>query len=140
MEERHGMTAFELKNELCGNISEEEWAALEAGEGLYINDHNRSTMLRMRDWSGEDKEVPEPSVRELSEDLSAYLSEYMGDHPEAHKWIIMACIYLTFMERIPMHPKSTGWEYVDGRYVCPHCVPDSIICGYCMCEPMEKKG
>ena len=39
-EERRGMTAFELKNELCGNISEEEWAALEAGKGLYINDYS----------------------------------------------------------------------------------------------------
>ena len=81
------MTALELKNELCASISGEEWAALEAGKGLYINDHN----------------------------------------------------YLTFMERVPMHSKGTGWELVDGRYVCPHCVPDSIICGSCVCEPMVPK-
>ena len=110
------MTAFELKNELCGNISEEEWAALEAGKGLYINDHNRSAMLRMRDWAGEDAEVPEASVRELSEDLSAYLSEYMGDHPEAHKWRFSPRHWL--LSRLFCHP-ITAWSARDTALMTP---------------------
>ncbi len=68
---------------------------------------------------------------------SRYVVRYMKDKPEGHKWIILACLYLTFVEHLPMHPQhAAGWIEKDGRYYCPHMVPDSITCRYCMCEKL----
>ena len=74
----------------------------------------------------------------LEADLSAYLNEYMADRPEGHKWIILACLYLTFAERLPMHPQSAAkWVEKGGRQYCPSMAPESITCKYCVCESIE---
>lgn len=126
----------DLKEELCSKITKAEWDALECGEGVYINSFNRSVMLRMRDAEVRaEGKLPRDSIDELTDDLSAYLKQYMADHPEGHKWIIFACLYLTFIEGLPMHPKSSaGWVEQGGKYYCIHKVEDSLTCGYCVCE------
>ena len=79
--------------------------------------------------------MSEESVRELTEDLEKYLAEYLADHPEGHKWIIIACLYLTFAEGLPMHPQHAAkWQKTASGYVCPHKVEDSITCRYCVCR------
>jgi len=147
------ITTSKLKEMLCARISDSEWEALERGGNtaqesgncktpgpggdLCISSFNRSVMLRLRDSMKDDAldVVDCADVRKLADDLSAYLAEYMADRPEGHKWIIIACLYLTFVEKLPMHPQEAAkWQKVGDRYVCPNNVPDSITCGYCVCE------
>ena len=133
------MTIEELKDKLQEQISPEEAAALRAGgEGLSINAFNTSVCLRLLDDGRRDSTpVPYEKAQTLKTDLKNYLNEYMQDKPEGHKWIIIACLYLTFVERLPMHPQTaSGWIEKDGHFYCPHMVPESFICSCCMCEPM----
>ena len=59
----------------------------------------------------------ENDVRELEDSLNAFLCMYMDDHREAHKWIVLSCLELTFVEGRPMHPqKKAGWKEIDGHY------------------------
>ena len=130
-------TIAEFKRRLRAMISDEERAALfSGGEGLTISAFNRDVMLRLlEDGADGDAEVPEDGVRQLTEELTAYLEEYMPDRPEGHKWIVLACLYLTFAEGLPMHPQTAGgWRKVGERYVCPNRVGDSFICRTCVCE------
>lgn len=136
------MTVSEYKKSLAGEISEKEAAALRSGgSGLCISDFNRSVCLRLLDNECTDESsVSLADARELRKDLEDYLAEYMQDRPEGHKWIILACLQLTFVDRLPMHPQhAANWTEKDGRYYCSHMVPESITCRYCMCEPMPKE-
>jgi uncharacterized protein (UPF0305 family) len=64
----------------------------------------------------------------------------MADRPEGHKWIILACLYLTFAERLPMHPQSAAkWIEKDGRFYCRYMEEDSVTCRYCMCEKLKDE-
>ena len=132
------MTVSEFKTKLAGQISAEEESALRRGAGLCISDFNRSVCLRLLDSEcTDDSPVSLSDAEELSADLEAYLKEYMQDKPAGHKWIILACLYLTFVEHLPMHPQHAAkWVEKDGRYYCPSMEPDSITCRYCMCEQM----
>ena len=125
-----------LKQDLCSRITKSEWTKLEeADKSLYINEFNRSVMLRMKTAAPGEGSADPKDLKALEDDLAAYLNEYMADHPEGHKWIIIACLFLTFIERRPMHPQSAaGWTEKDGRFYCPHKVEDSLTCRYCACE------
>ena len=134
------MTEYELKEDLRAGITPDEASALKnGGEGLCISAFNREVCVRlMVDESIGGGTVSAENVEALKEDLRNYLAEYMADRPEGHKWIIIACLYLTFIERLPMHPqKAAGWIEKDGKFYCPSMAPESITCGYCMCEEME---
>ena len=135
------MTVDELKKDLVLRISEQEADALRRGtESFYISPFNRDVCLRLLDDAKTDRSlVFEAKVRELESELTDYLNEYMQDKPEGHKWIIIACLYLTFAEHLPMHPQAAAkWTERDGRFFCPNMVPESITCGYCMCERMDN--
>ena len=126
-----------LMTRLCSMVSDPERTALEnGGAGLYISAFNRQVLLRMlRNNGNEGPDADEQAVRELTADLTAFLNACMADHPEGHKWIIIACLYLTFVEKLPMHPQEAAkWQKVDGRFLCPSQVKDSLICQYCVCE------
>ena len=62
----------------------------------------------------------------------------MPECPEGHKWIYIACVYLTFIEKLPMHPQTvTGWVERDQAFFCPaHSGKDSV----CECCVFEKYG
>ena len=133
------MTVSEYKKSLAEEISAEEAAALrDGGRGLYISKFNCSVCLRLLDNDClDDSPMPLENAGELRADLENYLAEYMQDHPEGHKWIILACLQLTFVDHLPMHPQhAANWIEKDGRYYCAHMEPDSITCRYCMCERM----
>ena len=129
------VTAAVFRTKLAGQISAEEEVALRSG-GLCINDFNRAVCLRLLDQEcTDDSPVSLADAEELRGDLEAYLKEYMQDKPEGHKWIILACLYLTFVEHLPMHPQHAAkWIEKGGRYYCPSMEPESITCRFCMCE------
>ena len=134
------MTKYELKEKLRAGITAEEASDLKnGGSELCINAFNREVCLRLLDDESRDGgTVCGGKVRTLEDDLKDYLSRYMKDRPDGHKWIITACLYLTFIEQLPMHPqKAAGWIEKDGEYYCPNMVPESITCTYCMCEKAE---
>ena len=157
------MTVTEFTAQLKERISPQEAEQLRNGtDGLCISAFNRDVCLRLLDaeiprgtvdrdsadracpkspknTADSDSAAIDPAdVAALEADLSAYLNEYMEDRPEGHKWIILACLYLTFAERLPMHPQSAAkWVEKDGRYYCPSMAPESITCKYCMCESIE---
>ena len=142
------MTVAEFTEQLKNRIGPEEAALLRKGtDGLCISAFNRDVCLRLLDaevsTAGGDSatagDVDPTDAAKLESDLSAYLNEYMADRPEGHKWIILACLYLTFAERLPMHPQTAAkWVEEDGRYYCPSMAPESVTCGYCVCRSMEE--
>ena len=142
------MDTSEFIKQLKERISPREAALLRKGtDGLCISTFNRDVCLRLLDAEISTvggtgcaaAEFDPADAARLEADLTAYLNEYMADKPEGHKWIILACLYLTFAERLPMHPQSAAkWVEKDGRYYCPSMAPESVTCGYCMCEKMER--
>ena len=132
------MTTSEFKKSLADQISPEEAEALRSGSGLYINDFNRAVCSRILDpGKPDDSQVSQEDASLLRADLTDYLNKYMQDRPEGHKWIILACLFLTFVEHLPMHPQyAAKWIERDGKYYCPNMEPGSITCRYCMCEKM----
>ena len=132
------ITLEQLKMDLCSRITEEEWAQLhKSGCPLCISESNRRTVLRLRNLQPACEEtVPLNSIRELETDLENYLHTYMADRPEGHKWIIIACLQLTFLEPLPMHPQEAArWQKRGDAYYCPACQKDTVSCGYCVCRP-----
>ena len=137
-------TRGELLSALCCEIDEVAREALRSGSpGLAINEANRNTMLRMleTETAAQNLEIPvdAASARELANSLEAYLQQYMADQPEAHIWIILACLFSSFIAEEPMHPQGpAGWvEVAPGSYECParEDVPGSL-CLWCVCKPM----
>ena len=141
------MKSSEFREVLAARISPEEKEMLRMSDlELYISNFNRSVCLRIIEpemTSAVDPDVDLRSAEELEGSLRTFLEEYMSDHPEAHKWIILSCLELTFVEKQPMHPqKSAKWVTRDGHYYCPSMNKDSIICRYCACEeePDNSRG
>lgn len=138
------MTGSELRKKLESRISPEEKEMLRSSDpGLDISDFNRSVCMRIiepeEDFDCDQAEIDESAADELESSLKEFLSEYMADRPEAHKWIVLSCLELTFVERRPMHPQSSAsWVFRDGKYLCPSMNRDSIICSYCACEEAES--
>ena len=76
----------------------------------------------------------------MEDSLNAFLCMYMDDHREAHKWIVLSCLELTFVEGRPMHPqKKAGWKEIDGHYYCPSMEKGSVVCTYCACEEIPDE-
>ena len=147
------MTVAEFTGQLKKRISPEEAAMLRKGtDGLCVSEFNRDVCLRLLDAeistpgesgaktsAGGGAVDPDDAAR-LEADLESYLNEYMADRPEGHKWIILACLYLTFAERLPMHPQSAAkWIEKDGRFYCRYMEEDSVTCRYCMCEKLKDE-
>ncbi|MBQ9826796.1 MAG: hypothetical protein IJM61_06420 [Firmicutes bacterium] len=147
------MTVAEFTGQLKKRISPEEAALLRKGtDGLCVSAFNRDVCLRLLDAeismsgesgtknsTGRDAVDPDDAAR-LEADLASYLNEYMADRPGGHKWIILACLYLTFAERLPMHPQSAAkWIEKDGRFYCRYMEEDSVTCRYCMCEKLKDE-
>ena len=132
------MTSSDLIQKLKLSITADEAEKLRLGEGLVISSFNREVCLRLlENDSAVADPVPETESGTLEAELKSYLEEYMQDKPEGHKWIITACLYLTYVEHLPMHPQSAAkWKEQGGRYFCPSMEPDSFICKRCKCEKL----
>lgn len=134
------MKIQELQNKLIEAITVDEWSQLEHGDSsLVISSFNREVLLSMRNTSVKNFDIDTKSVRNLHEALQGYLDIYMANCPTGHKWIIIASIYLTFVQKLPMHPQqATHWKHImtSGKleYVCP-CKDTraNSVCSYCVC-------
>lgn len=138
------MTKKELLEGLRARISPEERRLLAAGEGLVISEHNRAAALELLEASAPEGEVPEGEIARLEEILTGYLAEMLPEKPEAWKWIILGCVYLSYIARRPMHPieragiqvRTEGGETV---YFCPLRTPEAdTACHFCVCRPLGE--
>ena len=134
------MRQSELKKQLCSEISDEEYQNLKTGGPLYISEFNRTKILEMFSFPAGEKEADTEKVKGLREALKAYLSVYMKDRPEAHKWIIIACLYLSFIKNEPLHPQNAaGFIKLNDKGKCVYFCPlredtPGSICSYCICR------
>ncbi len=67
-----------------------------------------------------------------------FLKETWPEEPEAHKFVVLACLVLTYLKEVPMHPKDrVQYKIVehDGikEYHCP-AKTDGVICNYCIAK------
>ena len=145
--------------DLYNRLSTDEWKELKLNDpvilkgrapSLPVSEFNRQQLLRLKSLfvrGAEGKyrlrDVDTDMAEHLEKNLKEFLDDNMADQPEAHKYIIVVCLYLTFVEREPMHPQeATGWEKVtDGGktvYYCPY-KNDSITCSYCVCRKASER-
>ena len=129
------MNTDELLFLLRAQITPAERNALRDNTVAHISRYNRDTLLRMLDM-----EEPAPALvdtgraKALHAALQDYLDRYMPEAPEAHKWIILVCLFLALVAREPMHPKAiVGWEQAGGDYFCP-AREEGGICQFCVCR------
>lgn len=128
---------FSLK-QLKDGITPAERAALESGgEGLVISRYNRATLLRllaMEDSPAEPRVDP-ASLEAMTAALGDYLNRFLPDQPEAHKWILLSCVFLAFVVREPLHPREiVQWEARQDRYLCPlRDLSPLSLCRWCVC-------
>ncbi len=129
---------------LNGYVSADERAALENDSGLYISQYNRATIIRMLDMEKtiadpektEDAVIDIGQVRYLKDALRNYLDVYMADRPDGHKWIVLSCLFSTFIAGEPMHPQEVAhWEKIGDSYCCPaRDASEDSLCLWCACQ------
>ena len=137
------MTKSTLAEKIIKSIEDDEWKMIEDGSGdVYISDHNRKVLQDLRErglsFSGD---VDEREVMTLSEALYGFLKETWPEKPMSHKYVVNACLVLTFLIEEPMHPQdAVKFKIVerDGKkvYFCP-AKQDSIICNFCISEKLN---
>ena len=78
-----------------------------------------------------------------SEETSFWVDRTMQSSlvKEAHKFVVLACLVLTFLKEEPMHPKDKVQYRVVGHdgikeYFCP-AKTDGVICNYCVAKKLE---
>ena len=102
---KKGMTIMKLSQlitKLKGEITQEEWELLESKDsGVKISEHNRNTLLEMKDTEiTEDKDVSTDVINDLESELKTYLDKYMEEEKKDHKWIIISSLFLTYVKFI----------------------------------------
>ena len=135
------ITKKQLLEQLAGHISDEERVALEGdGRELVISSYNRATVLKLLSMkeNGVDRgpiTVETDLVDGFKRELEEYLDRYMREQPEGHKWIILSCLFLTFIMREPMHPQEiVRWERLGDLYRCPSReMQAGSLCRWCVC-------
>ncbi len=135
------MTRKELAENIIGSIDKTQWQQLKAGTlEIPVSEHNRKVLLEL-EGSSEDftGDVPGDDVEKLSDSVYEFLKEVWAEEPEAHKFVVLACLALTFLKKIPMHAKEkVNYREVvreDGEreYYCS-AKTDSIICNFCVAK------
>ena len=142
------MTKEDLAEQIIAAFDGEDWEMLDAGSpDLPVKGFFRKTLLKLMDplsdYSGE---VCDEKVEEFHEGLKAFLKEIRPDQPESHKYIISACMILTFLDELPMHPQRMVGYYTrlqdeEREYFCPE-KGSSAACRFCVarsCEPLFKE-
>ena len=129
------MTRNDLLQDIRARISPAERADLQDDAVRNISRYNRATLLRILECEAPDHgRVDAGRVEALREALGEYLNRYMPDTPEAHKWIILSCLFLAFVAMEPMHPQAiVGWEKTEGGYLCLS-REEGGICQWCVCR------
>ncbi len=139
------ITKADFLQQLQKAISLDEWKQMQAQQ-LNMNAFNRSVLLEMKDAVCQDEQevLDEKEPADLAAIIEAYLGEYLKEQPDAWKWIILSCLYLTFFAKRPMHPLDAAGVQVkqaEGKivYECPYKTEDpNTTCYYCVCIPMAE--
>ena len=135
------ITVKAFQSLLVQQITTEERRMLEHKTGnLIISDYNRDTIIRMLNQQVEsDAIVDKDRMIRLICTLQDYLQTYMKNQPEGHRWIILACLFLSGVVKEPMHPQEiVHWRQdPSGRnYYCPaYSAEEGSTCRFCVCVP-----
>ena len=145
------MKKTDLEERIISAIDGEEWEMLYNGTlNVPVSEFNRQVLLELmdeyNDFGDYSVEISERQVDELSEALKVFLEETWPEQPDAHKYVIYACLIRTFLDEKPMHPQEkTKYHTVikdeKEQFFCPH-KNSSTICGFCVarsCEPLYEE-
>jgi len=139
----HIMKKSERLQALKEQITEKERTLLQEESKLSINAFNRKTMLELlADTTAYSGEVADGAAEHLKEINDAYLAKFFADKPDAWKWIYIACVYLSLVKGMPMHPQESvnyTTEIIDGEtvYFCKYKNDDpNTHCGLCVCKKL----
>lgn len=139
------MQKSELLKALQNAISDAEYQALAARRVSHISAFNRRIMLEIRKRTdAPSDDVDAEQVQKLENILTAYLHIHFSEHPESWKWIILACIYLSFIQNLPLHPQEMvhyTTDIQDGKplFFCPmKSLEADTACSFCICQKTSK--
>lgn len=140
------ITSKEFQALLVQQITAEERELLEKRTGsLIISEYNRNTLLRMLDRQVDsDDMVDKDRMIRLIRTLQNYLQTYMENQPEGHRWIILACLFLSGVVKEPMHPQAiVHWKQDSSgmKYYCPaFSAEEGSACRFCVCLSVSQDG
>ena len=100
------ITKPDLLRQLINAITDDEWTQLAQNRLLSISEFNRSVLLEMKaaDAANGSDTIKEADLNGLYKAVKEHLEEHLSDKPDGWKWIIISCIYLTYIAERPMHP------------------------------------
>jgi len=141
------MRTSELLEKLKSQVSDKELRMLEEKDpSIAISDFNREVIIELMGSSmTADGQVDEKRVELLDSITTKYLEEYLSDKPEAFKWIIISCKYLSFIKKLPLHPQFVvGYQIIEKEgkisYLCPARSTESgTSCDFCVCKRLNKE-
>ena len=145
------MTRQDLLNELINSISIEEWNSISERK-IEASAFNYTILEELKGYqlqaqtppSNLDQPIDEDKVSSLRDILNNYLAEHLSDKPKAWKWIIISCLYRTFIVQLPMHPiEAVDIKIIENdghtEYACPaHSKTPGTSCDYCVCRLMTN--
>ena len=140
------ITKKNLLKQLINAITDDEWTQLAQNRLLSISEFNRSVLLEMKtaDTVNGADAVKKADLTGLYRAVKDHLEEHLSDKPDGWKWIIISCIYLTYIAERPMHPidlMDIKEAFEDGErvYECPgKSKDDHTTCHYCVCKRMNN--
>lgn len=135
------MTKKELAENIIGSIDKIQWQQLkDGGIEIPVSEHNRKVLLELEESSEEfTGDVSRSDVEKLSASVYEFLKEVWAEEPEAHKFVVLACLALTFIKEIPMHAKEKVnyreevGENGEREFFCS-AKTDSVICNFCVAK------
>jgi len=95
-------------------------------------------------FDGQDEEIDNQKLEDLKESIDHYFDDYALDNEEFKEFVKIISIYLTFIEKKPLHPpgiKFSGGNTVyesGNEYYCTgkkYFIKESrSLCNYCVCR------
>ena len=138
------MEKRELAKQILSLLDGAEWEQLENGTSdVPVSPFNREVLLRVRDREYEYSGIADSRLADsIRAEVGTYLEEHWPEAPEAHKYVVGACLALRLLEGKPMHPPDVVQYYTvvwDGKaeYYCPT-REDGPVCRLCLARDMEE--
>ena len=135
------MTKSELLEALKQEVSSEEYKNLRERRIPHLSEYNRQTMLELLSRTNVPSgDVSSDRVAALRTTLERYLAIYLADAKDSWKWIILPCIYLSFICNLPLHPREIVHYTITAKHgqVVYHCpmksAEEGTACAFCVCE------
>ena len=139
------MTKRELADRILAMLDTQEWEELESGSTrVPVNPYNREVLLRLRETADElSGDTDGERAGEIEEKVRRLLDGMWPEEPDAHKYVVAACLILTLLEEKPMHPPASVKYHTEVRegkavYYCPARVPDGPVCALCLARPWDE--